>query len=584
MSSGLEKSDGYLDKNMAPQQLESITPPLKMTRRLEVAWLVCPPVHITDGSIMYGIQIDNSCKHDTCGVGVEKVFALDLKTNTSLWIYPLEDKFCYYTGVRVADGIVYFGAASPSKTRCYALNASTGTVIWSYDTVQDPNLETPSFSFPTVAEGIITYGIQQGDFGYLYALNATTGTFMWRFPISVDGSPTIYNGKVYALSEGELYILDAQNGWLEQFFGEFPESFNITKDIVYINIAGRFYALDPKNETKIWRLPYSTLTEKNGLVFALYGNKLCAFNRTTGVSIWQSEISWDVGEAFSFIVANEVIYVNTRSQRCYWNPYVGEMVCNYHILAFNISTGEMLWYYPSFILERDTGGTLDTVLLNRTLYIIRFHGVNFPNARGCAFDLGRRAEILVFEESDGWWTDKYSRFYASSFTESINGWERIRILWSNAPITVMTNSTVYRTGLDRETGNLVMEVAGIHGTVGFMNITVPRDFALLASDIKIYLNQKPLNFNFTRYDSYSLVTLKYNHSIHEISVFFPIWRGREPPKLTIPITPPREPNYALYITIIAGVMGVTISLAIVFIRRRKKTLILTLDEKTDVTT
>ena len=65
----------------------------------------------------------------------------------------------------VANGVVYIGSEDDNV---YALNAATGSKIWSYPTGNQVE------SSPAVANGVVYVG---SDDNNVYALNATTGSY-----------------------------------------------------------------------------------------------------------------------------------------------------------------------------------------------------------------------------------------------------------------------------------------------------------------------------------------------------------------------------------------------------------------------
>ncbi|TET28854.1 MAG: hypothetical protein E3J73_00245, partial [Candidatus Bathyarchaeum sp.] len=87
----------------------------------------------------------------------------------------------------VADGLVYVGS---NDDNIYALDASTGTVIWNYTTGDDVA------SSPAVADGVVFVGSNDKN---LYALNASSGTLLWSYTTleKVVSSPAVANGAVY---------------------------------------------------------------------------------------------------------------------------------------------------------------------------------------------------------------------------------------------------------------------------------------------------------------------------------------------------------------------------------------------------
>ena len=77
----------------------------------------------------------------------------------------------------------------------FALNASTGALLWSYET------GAPLFSSPAVANGVVYVGADDGN---VYALNASTGAKLWSFDTGCDvrhSSPAVANGVVYVGSD-----------------------------------------------------------------------------------------------------------------------------------------------------------------------------------------------------------------------------------------------------------------------------------------------------------------------------------------------------------------------------------------------
>ena len=101
----------------------------------------------------------------------------------------------------VADGMVY---VSSESGWFYALDAATGSLVWSRESV------APGLRAPTVVDGVLY--AESGD-GHLRALRAATGEELWQFQKGYfDGVPsyTVINGIVYAGSlGGEVYAFTA---------------------------------------------------------------------------------------------------------------------------------------------------------------------------------------------------------------------------------------------------------------------------------------------------------------------------------------------------------------------------------------
>ena len=98
----------------------------------------------------------------------------------------------------VANGVVYVGS---DDNNVYALNASTGAKLWSYNTggfIGD--------SSPALANGVVYVGSADDN---VYALNASTGATLWSYTTgsAVASSPAVANGVLYVGSlEGGVYL------------------------------------------------------------------------------------------------------------------------------------------------------------------------------------------------------------------------------------------------------------------------------------------------------------------------------------------------------------------------------------------
>ena len=124
--------------------------------------------------------------------------------------------------VAVANGMVYVGV-----TPVVALDALTGSQVWSFTPVGDDYVEAPA-----VANGVVYVGgyAQGGDIGsrdssswrslasYEYALDASTGAELWSFPLGgyvpgTQAAPAVANGVVYVTSkDGLFHAVDASSG------------------------------------------------------------------------------------------------------------------------------------------------------------------------------------------------------------------------------------------------------------------------------------------------------------------------------------------------------------------------------------
>ncbi len=159
----------------------------------------------------------------------------------------------------MANGVVYVG----SGDNIYALNATTGTLLWSYTTGDWV------FSSPAVANGVVYVGSRDGN---VYALNASTGTLLWSYATGeyVDSSPAVANGVVYVGSENNnVYALNASTGTLLWSYTTAPGAFlaRVANGVLYVS-SRNVYALDATTGAKLWS--YKTT---NGWVLARVANE-----------------------------------------------------------------------------------------------------------------------------------------------------------------------------------------------------------------------------------------------------------------------------------------------------------------------
>ncbi|GGB18625.1 outer membrane protein assembly factor BamB family protein [Puia dinghuensis] len=137
----------------------------------------------------------------------DQLYAVNSSTGAIIWgVNPSSDSSAVYPGnPAVANGIVYFGS---SDRNVYAMDAATGHLVWKYYTGDVVNAS------PTVANGIVYV---TGGFDNLYALNAATGTLKWSYSDGyVLASPCVANGSVYIASTSQyLHALDAGTGNLK---------------------------------------------------------------------------------------------------------------------------------------------------------------------------------------------------------------------------------------------------------------------------------------------------------------------------------------------------------------------------------
>jgi len=166
----------------------------------------------------------------------------------------------------VANGVVYVAAADALDRSydLYAANASTGALLWSFQTASSPYANEGPFGTPAVANGVVYIGSEGTNVpdpsfvpipGNLYALNASTGAKLWSYETgNIGGAPAVANGIVYAASDNALYALNASTGAKLWSFAleNGADSPAVANGVVYIGSGESVYALNADTGAELW--------------------------------------------------------------------------------------------------------------------------------------------------------------------------------------------------------------------------------------------------------------------------------------------------------------------------------------------
>ena len=301
-----------------------------------------------------------------------------------LWRFNTGDKI--RSSPAIANGVVYQGT---NDGYIYALNATTGSVIWQY-AASSSGVE----SSPAVVDGVVYVGyLWDGCDGYVIALNATTGALIWRFAANsgIESSPAILNGVVYIGSfYGYIYALNATNGiliWSYLTGGSTYSSPAIVDGVLYQGACdGNVYALNADNGSLMWKHQtgsqvYASPVVVNNVVYADSDNgAVYALNANDGSEMWHTNIGVgdhvDSSPAIScgnvYVVARTGLYAfNTTSGLQDWfftSPYspsqstgyvyscpavANNIVfygsCDGYVFALNANNASIVWSYPTGI-------------------------------------------------------------------------------------------------------------------------------------------------------------------------------------------------------------------------------------------
>ena len=130
-----------------------------------------------------------------CRRQLRQLYALNASTGALLWSASNDAQ-----SSAMANGVVYVGGGG-----LYALNASTGALLWSYP------VGRIVLSAPTVANRVVYFGNVDKNccvdvFNGLYALNASTGALLWsyRAPGSIIYGPPGFVYSSAAVANGSF--------------------------------------------------------------------------------------------------------------------------------------------------------------------------------------------------------------------------------------------------------------------------------------------------------------------------------------------------------------------------------------------
>lgn len=263
--------------------------------------------------------------------------------NNGMLVWRYQTGAAIQSGGTLVGGIVYIGSLDGY---IYALNASTGTLVWSYGTNPVNSNNEIYESIPQVINGMVY--VDSSD-GYMYAIDASKGTLVWDTEIGnscsdCSASPAVANGIVYISSDnGSLYALNASTGsilWSNpigiSINGGTGSTIAVASGVVYVGSSTNdtVYAFNGNTGASLWHFVTNTggcsfncpLAVVNGVVYVSANQKVLALNASDGTLLWQS--SAFLLEAAPFIW-NGIVYLEG-----YYGAY-----------AFNASSGTMLWNY-----------------------------------------------------------------------------------------------------------------------------------------------------------------------------------------------------------------------------------------------
>jgi len=318
-------------------------------------------------TVLIVLQIGIACaswskfRHDLNNTG----YTSEVGPKTNLVAWEFDTGGAVTSSPAVVDGVVYVGS---NDTYVYALEASTGDEIWSYQ-ISGQFGWNGTYSSPAVTNGVVYIG--SNDFN-VYALNATTGDKIWNFTVFgyVYSSPAVVDGVVYVGgTDSFVYALNATTesltweerliwtttvglyntteGWVIHGITSSPA---VVDGVVYVGSAanntgftGNVTALDAATGDIIWMYPLTQgvwfsapAVIEDVLYIGTWNGQVLALNATTQSLTPAERLIW------SFKAQNRVA---TSPAVAYGMVYTGETGSPARVLALNASTGLLEWFW-----------------------------------------------------------------------------------------------------------------------------------------------------------------------------------------------------------------------------------------------
>lgn len=284
---------------------------------------------------------------------VDMLTCLDRETGELLWTFPFNASGDYAFGFTpvFSRGRVFF-----TSDRTYCLNASDGTVVWSFS---QPTGRFAIDGSPAIADGRVL--VSDWDGHHYYCLDEETGEELWNFTVegNAQSTPAISGGRVVLSGwewglGGRVYCLYLDNGteiWNLSTRNSPCGSAALSDDAAYLTAYsfegdGDVMALSLQNGSLLWQESIArtdcTPVLAAGRIYVCGGTDGYSEKATycldakTGEVIWETKADEGIGDwRCSPAYAHGLLFVGQTENMNYTA-----------LLALNAGTGEPVWSYP----------------------------------------------------------------------------------------------------------------------------------------------------------------------------------------------------------------------------------------------
>jgi outer membrane protein assembly factor BamB len=334
------------------------------------------------------------------------VRALDAATGKELWERQLGDGSQALAATpTLADGKLFIGthapmSVPPSSSAFYALDANTGSVLWSATVLGAFR------SAPLVTQGLVVVGDAGGDpmecnHGGVYAFNESTGQTRWKWqltsnvadggsvwaPISFDGQHIIFgsaetcndpsplgNALIALNPDGSLaWSHQVENSISDDNFG--GASLLVGGRVIAMSKDGYLYVVDRASGTLITRRQLNALDLYGGLsspsivgstllvgsgyltdpyVNQVPGGRIYGLDATSLQEKWHIDTSNPVS-GYAAISGGGVAFVDLDDHIDALNPTTGTILWSYKLSTYAYASPTVV---PSGVYTADTNGNI----------------------------------------------------------------------------------------------------------------------------------------------------------------------------------------------------------------------------------
>jgi outer membrane protein assembly factor BamB len=232
-------------------------------------WQSTPAASILSSPTVYGemVYVGSFVEHS--------VFAFNISDGKKVWQYQTDDYV--NSSPTVVNDTVY---VCSDDRHLYALNATTGSLIWKFNCTTNYPYESFSSS-PAIANGIVYVTSSSGN---IFAVDTASGNKIWNYTTtdlsSFTSSPIYFNGTVYTSTSNGVYAVNASTGeevWRSNpFFAQASPA--IVAGVIYVGANdGNIYALDAQTGILVQQYNAGTFirgqtTIANGVIYVGTGN------------------------------------------------------------------------------------------------------------------------------------------------------------------------------------------------------------------------------------------------------------------------------------------------------------------------